>query len=140
MCRLISDFSNIFLPLPSRIKESYLLHSGDPRGVGDLLARLSSDLLLDFEVRPASDPAELLRHVEAKCLPADLGGQADSDVEGWITLQVGYHRKRPLLYRYIHHCCFLNVCGPSLFFSLLLLQMSSLNDCSVLISQPISLA
>ncbi len=81
-------FRRVAALFPARIREAYLLHSGDPRGVTDLLSRLSAELLLDFDVFAVSDPSELLRHVEAKSLPDELGGQAKNDVEGWITLQV----------------------------------------------------
>ncbi len=73
---------------PARIKESYLLHSGDPRGVSELVSRMTTELMLDFEVFPVADPAELSHHIESKCLPAVLGGQARNDVESWISLQV----------------------------------------------------
>ena len=61
-------FSRVVTLFPARIREVYLLchHAGDKAAA---TAQLVDEFLLDFEVVHVDDPEDLLRHVEAKCLP-----------------------------------------------------------------------
>ncbi len=61
--------------------------SSSPMATG-LVSRLSSSLLLDFDLIHVDGEADLATHVETRYLPAGLGGSAgDADLEAWMRLQ-----------------------------------------------------
>ena len=64
-------FSRVVTLFPARIREVYLLchHAGAGGDRAAATAQLVDEFLLDFEVVHVDDPEDLLRHVEAKCLP-----------------------------------------------------------------------
>ena len=60
-------FSRVVTLFPARIREVYLLcHHADKAAA---TAQLVEEFLLDFEVVHVDEPEELMRYVEAKCLP-----------------------------------------------------------------------
>ena len=81
IARLFRKVASLF---PATIKVLYLLH--DIRGVEVNVRRLAADLMLDFEVVPMTEP-RFEDVVDSKCLPIELGGSLNDDVESWIALQ-----------------------------------------------------
>ena len=63
------------------MKELYLL--GKP-----VLGQLVDDYLLDFDIFHVSNVTELLHYVDSKYLGHELGGQAITDVDQWLLVQV----------------------------------------------------
>lgn len=53
-----------------------------------MLGQLVDDYLLDFDIFHVSNVTELLHYVDQKYLGEDLGGQAASDVDQWLLVQV----------------------------------------------------
>ena len=47
------------------------------------------DYLLDFDIFHVSNVTELLHYVDPKYLGQELGGQASTDVDQWLLVQVG---------------------------------------------------
>ena len=64
-----------------QMKELYLL--GKP-----VLGQLVDDYLLDFDIFHVSNVTELLHYVDSKYLGHELGGQAITDVDQWLLVQV----------------------------------------------------
>ena len=60
-------FSRVVTLFPARIREVFLLCHHDDKAAAT--AQLVEEFLLDFEVVHLDQPEELLRYVEAKCLP-----------------------------------------------------------------------
>ena len=62
-------FSRVVTLFPARIREVYLLchHAGGDKAAAT--AQLVEEFLPDFEVVHVDEPEDLLRYVEAKCLP-----------------------------------------------------------------------
>lgn len=98
-------FHRVITLFPARIREVYLIHrDGDqpPRSrqssssngstassnsSKDIVHQLMDEFLLDFDIFQIDDPADLLHYIDAKCLPRDLGGQVNGDIENWLVLQ-----------------------------------------------------
>ena len=53
-----------------------------------MLGQLVDDYLLDFDIFHVSNVTELLHYVDQKYLGEDLGGQASTDVDQWLLVQV----------------------------------------------------
>ena len=53
-----------------------------------MLGQLVDDYLLDFDIFHVSNVTELLHYVDQKYLGEDLGGQAATDVDQWLLVQV----------------------------------------------------
>ena len=53
-----------------------------------VLGQLVDDYLLDFDIFHVSNVTELLHYVDQKYLAEDLGGQAVTDVDQWLLVQV----------------------------------------------------
>lgn len=53
-----------------------------------MLGQLVDDYLLDFDIFHVSNVTELLHYVDQKYLVEDLGGQAATDVDQWLLVQV----------------------------------------------------
>ena len=53
-----------------------------------MLGQLVDDYLLDFDIFHVSNVTELLHYVDQKYLGEDLGGQALTDVDQWLLIQV----------------------------------------------------
>ena len=54
-----------------------------------VLGQLVDDYLLDFDIFHVSNVTELLHYVDPKYLGQELGGQASTDVDQWLLVQVG---------------------------------------------------
>ena len=55
-----------------------------------MLGQLVDDYLLDFDIFHVSNVTELLHYVDQKYLGEDLGGQASTDVDQWLLVQVRF--------------------------------------------------
>ena len=55
-----------------------------------MLGQLVDDYLLDFDIFHVSNVTELLHYVDQKYLGEDLGGQATTDVDQWLLVQVRF--------------------------------------------------
>ena len=56
-----------------------------------MLGQLVDDYLLDFDIFHVSNVTELLHYVDQKYLGEDLGGQASTDVDQWLLVQVRFY-------------------------------------------------
>lgn len=80
-----SVFQRIVTMFPARIREVYLIT--EDTSAMKWISQLTEEFLLDFEIIRITEPSELLHFIDSKCLPQVLGGQAQTDPEGWISLQ-----------------------------------------------------